>query len=162
MSSILPCPPCLPPVMLSVGGGGLVAGGLGKGRGVGRRGLGRGLGRRGQGIFHPPCHMLHYHMVLRLKGTSQIRTQENCFRSHTISSLLSPSSPEDSSGYLDRFEGVTPELSSSNMYEPSVSTSYLGENENPTNATWSTRSNWTLRAVAIDRIKITKSVCKIR
>ncbi len=25
---------------------------------------------RGQGTFHPPCHILHYHMVLRPKGTS--------------------------------------------------------------------------------------------
>ena len=24
----------------------------------------------GQGTFYPPCHMLHYHMVLRPKGTS--------------------------------------------------------------------------------------------
>ncbi len=35
MSSILPCPPCLPPVILSVGeGGGPAAGGVGH-RGVG-------------------------------------------------------------------------------------------------------------------------------
>ncbi len=24
---------------------------------------------REQGTFHPPCHVLHYHMVLRPKGT---------------------------------------------------------------------------------------------
>ncbi len=27
-------------------------------------------GGRGQGTFHPPCHVLHYHMVLCPKGTS--------------------------------------------------------------------------------------------
>ena len=65
MSSILPCPPCLPPVMLSA-------------RGSGRKGVRAGewvwqgcwgKGRR-QGTFHPPCHILHCHMVLRPKGTS--------------------------------------------------------------------------------------------
>ncbi len=65
MLSILPCPPCL----LHGGGGGLVgerglAGGL-AGEGVGGRGRGR-----GQGTFHPPCHILHYHMVLCPEGTS--------------------------------------------------------------------------------------------
>ncbi len=55
MSSILPCPPCLPPVMLSVYVWGSGCGGL------------RG---RGQGTFHPPCHILHDHMVLRPEGTS--------------------------------------------------------------------------------------------
>ncbi len=45
------------------GGGSGRRGGLGGGGG----GLGRG---RGQGTFHPPCHLLHYHMVLRPKGTS--------------------------------------------------------------------------------------------
>ena len=39
------------------GGGGLLGGG-GSSRG------------RGQGIFHPPCHILHCHIVLRPKGTS--------------------------------------------------------------------------------------------
>ncbi len=43
-----------------VGGGGLGRG-LGEGRGV--------KGGEGQGTFHPPCHILHYHMVLRpIKG----------------------------------------------------------------------------------------------
>ncbi len=46
------------------GQGGLGAGGV---RGQGIR-EGRGLGR--QGTFHPPCHVLHYHMVLRPEGTS--------------------------------------------------------------------------------------------
>ncbi len=62
MSSILPCPPCL----------------LWQGRGVwwgvwwGLGGWGEGVGvrGRGQGTFHPTCHVLHYHMVLRPKGTS--------------------------------------------------------------------------------------------
>ncbi len=27
-------------------------------------------GGRGQGTFYPPCHILHYHMVLRPEGTS--------------------------------------------------------------------------------------------
>ncbi len=40
--------------------------------GSGGGGLGRGVrGGRGQGTFHPPCHILHYHMVLRPKRTSQ-------------------------------------------------------------------------------------------
>ncbi len=38
------------------------------GGGVG--GGGGGLGGGGQGTFHPPCHILHYHMVLRPEGTS--------------------------------------------------------------------------------------------
>ena len=42
-------------------------GGSGRGGGLGR---GRGLRGRGQGTFHPPCHILHYHMVLHPKGTS--------------------------------------------------------------------------------------------
>ncbi len=50
MSSILPCPPCL-----------LHRGGVWQGEG--------GWGR-GQGTFHPPCHILHYHLVLRPEGTS--------------------------------------------------------------------------------------------
>ncbi len=45
----------------SMGGGVQGQGGLGAG-GLGR---GRGLGGRGQGTFHPPCYVLHYHMVLR-------------------------------------------------------------------------------------------------
>ncbi len=65
MSSILPClsilpgPPCLLPIMQ----GGVSCGGVRQGRGLGEG--------RGQGIFHPPCHILHHHMVLRPKGTSQ-------------------------------------------------------------------------------------------
>ncbi len=40
-----------------------------------RRGGGSSLwgvqaGGGGQGTFHPPCHILHYHMVLRPQGTS--------------------------------------------------------------------------------------------
>ncbi len=31
---------------------------------MGRR---EGVKGEGQGIFHPPCHVLHYHMVLRPK-----------------------------------------------------------------------------------------------
>ncbi len=55
---------------LCVGGGGGRGGGW-AGEGVGRRGLGgRGLGGRGQGTFPFSCHILHYHMVLRPKGTS--------------------------------------------------------------------------------------------
>ncbi len=34
------------------------------------KGWGGALGGRGLGTFHPPCHVLHYHMVLRPKGTS--------------------------------------------------------------------------------------------
>ncbi len=33
-------------------------------------GEGEGVRGRGQGTFHPPCHKLHYHMVLRPEGTS--------------------------------------------------------------------------------------------
>ncbi len=40
------------------------------GRGQGGWGGGGGLGGRGQGTFHPPCYVLHYHMVLRPEGTS--------------------------------------------------------------------------------------------
>ncbi len=38
-----------------------------RGRGVQGWGVGEGRGLReeGQGIFHPPCHTLHNHMVLR-------------------------------------------------------------------------------------------------
>ncbi len=58
------------------GKGGLVGGGgsgRGRGCGRGRRGLvgGGGSGRgRGQGTSQSSCHRLHYHMVLRPKGTS--------------------------------------------------------------------------------------------
>ncbi len=69
---ILPYPPYLPPVILSLtGGGGPAAGGClamgGLGGGLGR---GRGVGGGGQGTFHPPCHILHYHMVLCPEGSS--------------------------------------------------------------------------------------------
>ncbi len=41
---------------------------VGGGEGVGE---GEGVdGGRGQGTFHPPCHVLHYYMVLRPEGTS--------------------------------------------------------------------------------------------
>ncbi len=62
------------------GGGGPVEGGgssvgVGEGRGrVGGGGLGRGRGR-GQGTFHLPCHILHYHMVLRPEGTPAQQTK---------------------------------------------------------------------------------------
>ncbi len=70
-SSILPYHPYLPPVMLSVGGGSSHGGVWMQGGSSGEGGWGRGggLGGRGQGTFHPPCHILHHHMVLRPKGT---------------------------------------------------------------------------------------------
>ncbi len=40
---------------------------MGDGEGVGE-------GGGGQGTFHPTCHLLHYHMVLRPKGTSHNET----------------------------------------------------------------------------------------
>ncbi len=41
------------------------------------QGLGAGwLGVWGQGTFHPPCHILHYHMVLRPEGTSPNKSSE--------------------------------------------------------------------------------------
>ncbi len=46
-----------------------MGGGSGLGRGVGGA-EGVGGRERGQGTFHPSCHILHYHMVLRPKGTS--------------------------------------------------------------------------------------------
>ncbi len=49
--------------------GGVQAGGLGWGRGRGSRPGG------GQGKFHPPCHVLHYHMVLALKGLRTTNTR---------------------------------------------------------------------------------------
>ncbi len=70
MLSILPCSsilPCLPPVKLSIRGP--AVGGWPQGVQVGE-GRGGGSGGRGQGTFHPPCHILHCHMVLRPKGTS--------------------------------------------------------------------------------------------
>ncbi len=47
----------------------------GFGQGGFRHGVGWGRGRgvrkgRRQGTFHPPCHILHYHIVLRPEGTS--------------------------------------------------------------------------------------------
>ncbi len=59
----------------SAGGGSRGQGGPGvgdlrvgvQGQGVGE---GEGLRGRGQGTFHPPCHILYYHMVHRPKGTS--------------------------------------------------------------------------------------------
>ncbi len=68
--SILPCPPCLPPVILSAGGHPAV-GGSGCGGCLGRgEGVGGGEGGGGRGHFHLPAIHLHYHMVLRPKGTS--------------------------------------------------------------------------------------------
>ncbi len=40
-------------------------------------GRGRGRGSRGQGTFHPPYHILHYHMVLALKGLRTTRELKN-------------------------------------------------------------------------------------
>ncbi len=48
--------------------GGSGHGGSGWGRGLARGGLSAGGG--GQGTFWSSCHILHYHMVLRPKGTS--------------------------------------------------------------------------------------------
>ncbi len=54
-------------------------GGGGSGRGVGPEGGGGGGWGRGmgQGTFHPPCYILHYHMVLRPKGTSHNNAPES-------------------------------------------------------------------------------------
>ncbi len=41
---------------------------------------------RGQGTFHPPCHVLHYHMVLRPEGTSQINA---CLTWPTLNDTIS-------------------------------------------------------------------------
>ncbi len=70
-----------------VGGGGGSSRGSGRGRGPGRmRGLGgrrggwgrgRGLGE-GEGAFHLPCHVLHYHMVLRPKRDFAQQTTRLC------------------------------------------------------------------------------------
>ena len=54
----------------SVGGGSRGLGGPGVG-GVWGQGVGEGV--RGQGIFHPPCHILHHHMVLLPEGTSHTK-----------------------------------------------------------------------------------------
>ncbi len=78
MSSILPCssilpgPPCPPPVMWSLGGGVSGHGGSGHRGLVGEGGSGwKGVqGGGGQGTFCSSCHILHYHIVLRPKGTS--------------------------------------------------------------------------------------------
>ncbi len=56
--------------MLSLGGS-IRGGGSGRGRGVWQ---GEGEGR-GQGTFQSSCHVLHYHMVLRPKGTSHNETK---------------------------------------------------------------------------------------
>ncbi len=53
----------------AVQGGGVLATGAVQ-AGGGRLGRVRGLGVRGQGTFPSTCHVLHYHMVLRPKGTS--------------------------------------------------------------------------------------------
>ncbi len=46
--------------------------------GRGEGGLaGEGEGGWGQGIFHPPRHVLHHHMVLHPKGTSHKNTEDN-------------------------------------------------------------------------------------
>ncbi len=50
------------------GGEGFGGGGWGEG------GLG---GGEGQGTFHPPCHILHYHMVLRPEGSSHNNDENN-------------------------------------------------------------------------------------
>ncbi len=48
--------------------GGSAAGGSASSRGG--SGWGRGVRGRGQGTFQSSCHVLHYHMVLRPRGTS--------------------------------------------------------------------------------------------
>ncbi len=74
--SPLPVMSLIPPLS-SVGGPG--AGGS-RGRGLGVGGLGR-----GQGTFQPPCHTLHYHMVLRPKGTKHNKQTTLPKMSHLIS-----------------------------------------------------------------------------
>ncbi len=65
-----------------MGEGGLVVGG-GSGRGEG--GL---AGGRGAGTFQSSCHILHYHMVLRPKGTSHNRPGSHQVR-HALDSTQS-------------------------------------------------------------------------
>ncbi len=59
--------------------GGLGEGGWGRGVGGGEGGWGRG---RGQGTFHPLCHILHDHKVLRPKGTSHNNCRAHITRRH--------------------------------------------------------------------------------
>ncbi len=96
MLLIIPCPPCLPQVMLSTGGSGGKATGHGVwvgGGGLGAGGSGgRGFRGQGQGIFHPPCHILHYHMVLRPKGTSHNHENTLCLKFVVVPTLGLPCS----------------------------------------------------------------------
>ncbi len=71
-SSILPCPPCLPPVILSTGGPTSCWGScLQQGEGDLAWGGGGGSGRgEGAGDISVQLPLLHYHMVLRPEGTS--------------------------------------------------------------------------------------------
>ncbi len=61
--------------------------------GQGELGGGEGVEGRGQGIFHPPCHILHYHMVLRpgLRTISR-RLWLKCMKIHHKASLEDVSS----------------------------------------------------------------------
>ncbi len=104
MSSILPCPPCLPQVMQTQilfhqcksnrGGGSRLGEGVQAGRSrPGGGGPGQGEGGGGKGRFHPPCHILHYHMVLALKGLRTIthrlllRILESLCRNHDFTAI---------------------------------------------------------------------------
>ncbi len=74
--------------------------GLGEGRGWGGGGGVGGWGR-GQGIFHPPCHVLHYHMVLRPEGTPHNNTTPFAKSSVLPASQKAPGGPRTARGFPD-------------------------------------------------------------
>ena len=51
-----------------------------------------GSGQGGQGTFQSSCHVLHYHMVLRPKGTSHNKPAEGCRPRRLQSGLTLPQS----------------------------------------------------------------------
>ncbi len=115
MSLILPCPPCLPNSggVVQAGEGGLVrGGGLAEGGGWGR---GTAVGG-GWGTFYPPCHVLHYHLVLRPKGSSHNKPDTSStrgFPSHPTTQCTSRSTWSGPETTMHRSYGDTENASAS-------------------------------------------------
>ncbi len=115
MLLILPCPPCLLHGGVQQGEGGPVGGG----------GWGRG-GVRGRGTFHSPCHiLLHYHMMLRPKGTSHNQPERlgRPFRN----GLWTQVTPHGSGSVLQGSQVTTPSAPCSTLDQTHASNFHKGD-----------------------------------
>ncbi len=95
-SSILSCPPCLPPVMLSMGGCPASGrGGVQQGEGslAGGGGGGSGRGGGGQGTFQSSCHNCTTTWCFALKGLRTNRTRRRRTRRICLTSVSDEFNP---------------------------------------------------------------------